>query len=301
MTTPQEPDGSFARSSFSLDHVTTALPSTSISAPNCSVSFEMLSRELRNMIYAKLWHTTPIIKAMYKGVHMQLQFQPDEQDEDNNCRIQNLPIWLRTSKMILKEGLEELRIRSTWSVGPHHAPFSPKHCKSSNIGPQDAGQLLDPTTTGKITLWTNALQLDERGVNKSTFRMEVDDVEYIHTLADRLEVTSKVRTLRLKARVDLCFYVSYKQLQVKGWHLDLTDLARCPFRLESFEFEMVRVKSIAGTGMGYWTFCHGSFGNEIERVGRLWVGEEGVLTVQTSPGLEDWYEIVLFTFSSTKG
>ncbi|KZM22789.1 hypothetical protein ST47_g6049 [Ascochyta rabiei] len=202
--------------------------------------------------------------------------------------------------MVLHEGLEELRIKSTWTVGPYHAPYSQKHHRAGGIAPQDAGQLFDPTVAGKITLWTNALQLDTREGTEATFRMEADDVEYIRALAVRLEVASRVPILRIKVRVDPCCNTRYRRHQEKGRHLDLAHLTRLPFQLGTHEFEMVHVKQIAGIRVENWTFCHSFFAEEMERVGKVLVGEEGILTLQTSPGLEYWYGTLLFTYSNTR-
>ncbi|KZM22817.1 hypothetical protein ST47_g6050 [Ascochyta rabiei] len=67
---------------LSSDHTTTVLSSVSMSAPTfLDLSFEMLPRELRNIIYVELWNNTPVIKARYKGVHMKLRFGAAKLDE----------------------------------------------------------------------------------------------------------------------------------------------------------------------------------------------------------------------------
>ncbi|KAJ4354804.1 hypothetical protein N0V95_003489 [Ascochyta clinopodiicola] len=289
-------------SSLSSDRTKNTLSAAEMSAPTCpDLSFETLPRELRNFIYAELWNHTPVIKARYRGVHMQMRFQATksaEQAKEKIIRMHNLPIWLRTCKMVLHEGLEELRVKSTWTVGPYHAPCSQTLHRRSGFAPRDTGQLFDPTVAGRLTLWTNSLELDpHQPTDKATFRMETDDVEYIRTLAVRLHVASRVRTLRLKARVDPCCNACYRRYQAKGWHVDLANLTHLPIQLESLEFEVVRAKKVPGDRAEDWVFCPGFFAREIERVGRVLVGE-GVLTVQVLPGLQDWYDTFLFRFSN---
>lgn len=49
-----------------------------------------------------------------------------------------------------------------------------------------------------------------------------------------------------------------------------------------------------------WSVCRSSFSAEIDRVGRLWVGERGALLIKMTPGPDRQYETVLYSFRSAE-
>ncbi|KAF1923965.1 uncharacterized protein M421DRAFT_425307 [Didymella exigua CBS 183.55] len=83
--------------------------------------FESLPRELRDIVYHELWRFTPKVSAKYKGIDMQLLLRSNATDQASSrpaSQALPLPVWLRTRKSILHEGLAELQHSSSWTVGP---------------------------------------------------------------------------------------------------------------------------------------------------------------------------------------
>jgi hypothetical protein len=257
-------------------------------------AFESLPRELRNMVYHELWKFTPQIKTRRNGVDMQLLLRSQATDQSSAWETSgacSFPAWLRTCKTTLLEGLEELQHLSSWTVGPVHIEKSP----TPDLLCWGAG-ILNPTAAGKLTIWAEGLECNTEYRERAMFALNKSDMEYVDGLALHFNMARTICTLRLRTELQLCCRRCFRRYEEMGWSLDLSCFERHVTRLEVFELELRFFMIPFSEPATDWSTCRSSFSAEVERVGRLWVGDEGALSTNVSPEPNGLYEIVLYTF-----
>lgn len=77
-----------------------------------------IPRELRNLIYHLCWQSKDVLKVMAGPLKLLAQYNDSEHGKGfrhNKGKTTLLPLWLLTSKQILREGLERFASRATWT------------------------------------------------------------------------------------------------------------------------------------------------------------------------------------------
>ena len=257
---------------------------------SASSHFQSLPRELRNFIYHELWKSTPKVRGMCNTIDSRMVFRSTAKEPYLNlgrgditaCRF---PSWLRTCKSIRHEGLEELVRFSLGTVGPWQLSSRGFLYWSLN--------LLHPTADKRLIIWTENVQLNPRFKGRATFTLGECDT----TCTSVLDILPTVRSLRLKIKMRPCCRFCFEGHEQRGWRLDLSSLEQVALRLEVFELE---VRFVLEKFAMDWSNCRSSFTPEIERVGRLWVGGKGALSIKVTPRPDQQYETVLYAFRTTR-
>jgi hypothetical protein len=250
--------------------------------------FELLPPELRNLIYHELWKFTPKVRGRCNAIASQLVFlstatEPYLGWED--IGVCSFPSWLRTCKLILHEGLEELVRLSLGSVGLWQLPSRGFLYWRPN--------LLNPTVDERLIIWAEGLQYNPRSKGCATFTVGEPDRVRI----DALDIPHTVRNLRLKIKMRPCCRYCFEGHVQMGWRLDLSPIERVVPRVEGFELEVCFLFSSFAMD---WSACRASFSSEIERFAGLWVGEGGALSIKVIPGPDRQYETVLYAFRAIR-
>ena len=174
---------------------------------------------------------------------------------------------------------------SLGTVGPWQLPSRGFLYWSPNI--------LYPTADERLIIWTENLQYNPRIKGCATFTLGECDI----TRTNVLDILPTVRGLHLKFKMRPCCRYCFKGHEQMGWRLDLSSVEQVVLRSEVFELE---VRFLLSTFAMDWSVYRSSFSAEIDRVGRLWVGERGALSIKVTPGPDRQYETVLYSFRSAE-
>lgn len=210
-----------------------------------------------------------------------------------------MPDWLFTCKMVLHEALEELLRQSKPTIGPH-LELIPNYRGTGEWFRSGRGSLLDVMAVDDIALWLNPSSVTNYGFPYSIRNV---DRKYILRLEDRTGLLSKVRKILIRAEV----YCRCEELHRVPYdnaycRLDLRHLEDYPFHLDTFEFQAIWPNYSRSSSTNHsQAKCIESFANEVQRVGRLWAGRDGALSVQLFHDPGNWHNSVLFSFNGLAG
>ncbi|KAF2255397.1 hypothetical protein BU26DRAFT_600910 [Trematosphaeria pertusa] len=233
--------------------------------------FMDLSRELRDMVYHLLWKATPGIVVPHKMADLSVSYEDYPWFE----KRATLPMWLLTNTSILKEGVQQLLFRATWSWSYTRAKY-----------PSLRSPLLIPIQAKEITMRVEAEALILLGPKDRLSGTISLEPKHSYDFADLEEIFRK--SIELKTlRLDIMIWTkAFRQIWPKNVDFSLLD----PFdRLFDKWIVTVYCPKLQGDRKIAWHHTlQSNLKMEIARIGRLMVGdhvEERVVVVD-----DDWYE-----------
>ncbi|KZM21233.1 hypothetical protein ST47_g7665 [Ascochyta rabiei] len=241
--------------------------------------FFLLPRELRIHILRKLWSFTPLIRAQFNFMPIELYLRGSVRHSNAGPSI-GLPLWLLTCKSFFIEGMQEFDLLYESTIGPHHARLS-AHPHTARI---------NPAARGTMTIWVGGLST--YGPRRACFTFSDTDIYAIEHILDHTVVDmsggrftvhrSHLNTLRIKAAfTNVCVYCQYWSRLMKEaeeWRLDLSPLLGFRFDLDVFEFEITGVDTMAGEDgfwhlMNCWDQVEHAFEREVRSIGEQCTGD----------------------------
>lgn len=172
-----------------------------------------------------------------------------------------MPEWLFACKLILHEALEELLRQSKPTIGPYLElmPVSGWNCEWFRTA---RGSLTDLMAVDDISLW---LSPSRSSANSSSYSVRDEDQRYIWQLEGRIDLSRRVRELRIRAQVGCrCGLTPVRSSAYRPCGLDFKILDPYSFRLDTCEFHAMWHKINEGrlTQQNTST-CIESFGEEV--------------------------------------
>ncbi|KAF2242692.1 hypothetical protein BU26DRAFT_524257 [Trematosphaeria pertusa] len=233
------------------DEDAAASPSISTSQPATTTrrNFVDLPRELRDKVYDELWKGSAIIDVHVGRLLFRVTY-----GRDYLRRSTLLPMWLRTSKSILHEGLEQLFRKSTWEC---------VQLKNRRIG-HTRSLLLGPSVAPNMAFLLPLLQ-----TARPEGKLRPLDLPDLEACMRLFEGDTPIRVLHLEIlylrqptmAVDLSFV---KQIKRPVERLEVK-VSEMPFTTGDPAFEATTVPALK---------------EEVARVGALVAGKKGRLTME---------------------
>jgi hypothetical protein len=218
----------------------------------------------------------------------------DNAEVEGSSRLKGLPLWLLTCRAFLNEGLQELDLISTITVGSG----DPKTTFEWGYT-----ELIYPVVKGSMTVLLDSLYTNEhRGAR---WRLKDASIRVLNwildntvsdvTLGDHTIPRSKPHTLRLRtAFLNVCFpcqiwYRPHRPAESSiEWGLDLSPLRAYDLDLDVFEFEVADVTTTIDVDghdhyLNCWHRAQGVFERDLRRFGKWLLRDgNGTSTVTTS-------------------
>lgn len=92
-------------------HAAALNPTITLNSHACRFRFGDLPREIRDIVYHELWKATPGVRVPYEQNHLHLSYGDYGWWEKHD----GLPAWLFANKAIMKEGIQQLLLKASWS------------------------------------------------------------------------------------------------------------------------------------------------------------------------------------------
>lgn len=261
-------------------HVTATTPSIT---PLGACHFLRLPRELRNSIYHELWKHTPLVDATVKqDLSLVLLYQTKW---DWPTEFQAPPAWLRTSKMYLSEGLEELHSGSIWLL---RCNFSRRSFRFSYRIPFNTA-LLGPSTSGTLVIRTGLVGA-QSSRTPHIFEMTRGNKARIGSALQTPRLVDKLHTLRVEISFsDMRRGIRWtaKQLGRMRECLDLSVLAQSELHLHHFEIQLTNFNdlkrlNIEPGSLNSSLHLEELIADEIKEIGKKVIRDDGSLSIQRS-------------------
>lgn len=199
-----------------------------------------------------------------------------------------LPQWLLACKAFLQEGFNELRLKSTTSIGGRDwlVSWSGDWWDQGVVERSDR-TLLNPVVGNKITLPNEELVID--GANNLAIKLSEVDEALVDLLVINAHTLKGVQILRMKtgfmsAVLDLC-----TQMGARIESISLRPIDKFPLTIDVLELE-VDVMNVRPNS-AWFQIALALLRMEIERIGGILIGESGDLTERWWP---EGLRVVLF-------
>jgi hypothetical protein len=237
---------------------------------------EKFPRELRNLIYTKLWKFTPVFIVHYGSAPMEIRFG-DTTQKQGDISVVGLPGWLMACKTFLGEGLEELDLVSTRSIRPDLWPeddtYGLHYLFTDNPYQRPDTRLLHPVVGGRIAIWADGLRLSGRFVGLVFFCY--DNRSIVRALLERIKLDTSLHTLRIQIWIS-----GRKRALLRATQFNirsaLEPLHEYRLTLDAFEFKFIISEEDRSADYKELLLSV----PELKRLGRSLVGEGGALSVQ---------------------
>jgi hypothetical protein len=249
-----------------------------------------LPRELRNAIFEELWKLGSNRVVQCEGHAVKLYY--GGVDDTNQRTARGLPSWLLTNKTCFIEGMQQFSLRSIVVVEPRQTHTAAiRHPVSNYVSPGFAlakqafvsiytagvnSKLFDLSTTRELNLKTS----DPIRHLSRTFAIPLQGRPHITRLLKHLHYMKRpyLQAFRLSTKFSYHQYIGNAPI----WILNLKWLEQFRLRVDRFEYEIKGLEFLhcPRETVAAWKHMQGAFSQEVTRIGRLFVDEEGKLEVK---------------------